>query len=192
MALDGGKSDWWHGYENDAIIFCAVCGFELWRHLSPSLGRSVGRGKPEKWRRKKMKNDKVLLEKLRFSLLAFTTHTTPQKWLDFPRDSFRAYHNIVIEIWCIAGSLCVVLQDYFGDNVIGISSNEGLNRFIRLLLKFDPATRAVELDGHNCWLERGVFKLFSAVWKLTIQRSFGSQIWLLPSCLQGVFCCQDE
>lgn len=53
MALDGGKSDWWHGYENDAIIFCAVCGFELWRHLSSSLGRSVGRGMPGKGRKKK-------------------------------------------------------------------------------------------------------------------------------------------
>lgn len=76
MALDGGKSDWWHGYENDAIIFCAVCGFELWRHLSPSLsGDPSAEESREKEEGKKMKNDKVLLEKLRFSLLAFTTHT---------------------------------------------------------------------------------------------------------------------
>lgn len=142
-----------------------MCGFELWRHPSPSLsGDPSAEGSREKEEGKKMKNDKGLLEKLRFSLLAFTTHTTPQKWLDFPRDSFRAYHNIVIEIWCIAGSLCAVLQDYFGDNVIGISSNEGLNRFIRLLLKFDPATRAVELDWNNCWLGRVFSNYFQPNW----------------------------
>lgn len=52
----------------------------------------------------KMKNDKVLHEKLRSRslerfLLGFALLP---RWLNFPRVSFTAYHNNVIEIWCIA------------------------------------------------------------------------------------------
>lgn len=85
MALDGGKSDWWHGYENDAIIFFVLCVALNFDVFSLRLsGDPSAEGSREKEERKKMKNDKVLLEKLRFSLLAFTTHTNAAEVIGFP------------------------------------------------------------------------------------------------------------
>lgn len=162
-------------------FLCCVWLWTLTSSLFVSRG-SVIRGKPGKERRKKMKNDKVLFEKLRLSLLAFTTHTTPQSdWI-----SLETHSQLIITLWLkfdeLRESLCG-LQDYFGDNVSGISSIEGLNRF-QCFWNLIPPQELLNWAGTTvAWA--GFSNYFWTAVKLASGKSFRCPIFGKPNIQPG-------